>query len=427
MWQPMNSKGISEVMSAVLIIILVVVLAMVVYGLFTGALSGYMKKTSLVAATGGTLTIPLGSSQSTQVLSAMPTAGEKYYLLGQSNIPSGYPVASFVLKDPQGNTRQALVANYSTTANKFGTPLYLYQDENYNIWVTDSAQRVAASANIIRPFSYGVYTITMVDNIASVPLTAMDVTIGSGSSLYNPGSSTGGWGNGTGGMSMVNSSGYQIPFSNFGVTPLSGPGGTSAYYFNGSSYVTGQDNAGLQFTGDMSLSLWLKPTTAGAPLDGSGSNWGTIVGKGSIDGSGNENDNYQLVQMGNQIYFEWGDTATGTHYNIVTQSALSNNNWNYVAVTTTSTGAPVVYVNGVAQSYTIYKGNTPGVNQVGTSSSPNGITVQLDNVNNGITIGKQNAAPPNTFYYTGGMSGISFYNRALSPSEVTNNVQYDLT
>jgi len=426
MWQPMNSKGISEIMSTVLIIILVVVLAMVVYGLFTGALSGYIKKTSLVAATGGTLTIPLGSSQSTQVLSALPTAGENYFLLGQSNIPSGYPVASFTVKGPQGGSQQAGVAGYSASANRFGTPLYLYQDENYNLWVTDSAQRVAASANIIRPFSHGVYTITMVDNIANVPLTTMDVTIGSDSSLNNPGGGQTTWANGS--WNLVNSSGYQIPFTNFGVTPLAGPGGTNAFYFNGSSYVTGQDNPGLQFTGDMSLSLWLKPTTAGGPLDGSGSNWGTIVGKGSIDGSGNENDNYQLVQMGNQIYFEWGDTSTGQHYNIVTQPALSNNNWNYVAVATTSTGAPVVYVNGVAQPYTIYNSNTPGVNQVGTSASPPAnFGVHLDNVNNGITIGKQNAGPPNTFYYTGGMSAITFYNRALSATDVANNVQYDLT
>jgi len=416
-------------MSAVLIITLVVVLAMVVYGMFSGALAGYMQKTSLVAATAGTLTVPLGSSQATQVLFARPTAGEKYYLQGQSGIPSGYPVASFVLKDPQGNTRQARIANYSASANTFGTPLYLYQDQNYNIWVTDSAQRVVATANQIRPFSYGVYTITMVDNTANVPLTTMDVTIGPGSSLSNSNSPPGVFGNGTGGMSLVNSSGYQIPFTNYGVTPLTGPGGMNAYYFNGSTYVTGQDNAGLEFTGDMSLSLWLQPTTANGPLSGSGSNWGNLVGKGSIDpNTGQENDNYQLVQMGNQIYFEWGDTGFGTHYNIVTQPALSNNNWNYVAVTTTSTGAPVIYVNGVAQPYTIYNSNTPGVNQVGTSASPPaGFGVHLDNVNNGITIGKQNAAPPNAFFFTGGMSGVSFYNRALSSSEVANNFQYDLT
>ena len=422
----MNSKGISEVVSVVLIIVLVLILAVVVYGMFTGALSGYMKKTSLVAATAGTVNVPMGSSPPTQILFALPKAGEKYYLQGQQNIPSGYPVASFVLRDPQGYLRQATVASYSAAANMFGTPLYLYQDQNYNLWVTDSAQRVLASANQIRPFSYGDYTITMVDNVANVPLTTMDVTIGAGSSLYNPGSGSTTWANGS--WNLVNSSGYQIPFTNFGVTPTTGPGGTNAFYFNGSSYVTGQDNAGLSFTGDMSLSLWLDPTTATGPLSGDGSNWGTIVGKGSIDSSGQENDNYQLVQMGNQIYFEWGDTATGEHYNVVTQPSLNNNQWNYVAVTTTSTGAPVIYVNGVAQPYTIYNSNTPGVNQVGTSANPpSGFGVNLDNVNNGITIGKQNAAPPNSFYYTGGMSAITFYNQALTPSEVANNLQYDLT
>jgi len=419
----MNSKGISELSGTILVILLVVVLAMIIFAVMSGALSGLIPQTSKIAATAGTLNVPVGSSQYAQALYALPTAGQSYYLSGQSSIPSGYPVVSFVLRDPQGNSHQVGVASYSTSANKFGTPIYLYEDENNNYWATDSSARVLASANQIRPFSHGTWTISMIDNVAHVPLTIMTANIVSGSSLTNVNGSTTRWMNGS--WNLVNSSGYLINFTNYGVTPLTGPGGTNAFYFNGSSYVAGQDNTGLQFTGDMSLSLWIDPTTANGPLSGSGSNWGTLVGKGSINPSGQENDNYQLVQMGNQIYFEWGDTSTGQHYNVVTNSVLSNNNWNYVAVTTTSTGAPVIYVNGVAQPYTIYNSNTPGVNQVGTSSNPPaGFGVHLANVNNGILIGKQNAAAPNDFYYTGGMSGVAFYNRALTSTDVANNMQY---
>jgi len=423
-----NSEGVSEVVSMIIIVALLLVLVMVVYALFFGTISGYLKPTYRVAATAGTMTVPLGSTASTQVLYALPASGDKYYLLGQANIPSGYPVASFVLRDPSGNTYTTRMLNYSASANRYGTPLFVYQDLNYNMWVTDSPQKVVAAASQIRPFAQGLWTIKMIDNTANVPLTQMTVNIGPNNAITNPQSGSTTWANGS--WNLVNSSGYQINFTNYGVTPLTGPGGTNAFNFNGASYVSGQDNPGLDFTGDMSLSLWIDPTTATGPLSGSGSNWGNLVGKGSITG-GQENDNYQLAQMGNQLYFEWGDTSTNQHYNIVTPvGSLSNNAWNYVAVTTTAGGPPVVYINGVAQQYTLSQSNTPLSNVIGSctnppscSTLPAGFTgVTLDNVNNGITIGKQNAAAPNEFYYNGGMSAVTFYNRAITQTEVSSNL-----
>ena len=86
-----NSKGISEVASTILVIALVLVLAMVVYALFFGSLGSYLKPTSRVAATAGTAKIALDASTSTQILYALPSSGDKYYLQGQSNIPTGFP------------------------------------------------------------------------------------------------------------------------------------------------------------------------------------------------------------------------------------------------------------------------------------------------------------------------------------------------
>jgi hypothetical protein len=184
----------------------------------------------------------------------------------------------------------------------------------------------------------------------------------------------------------------------------------------------------------MSLSLWIDPATSTTnPYD-----YGTLVGKGSIDSSGNENDNYQLVQMGNQIYFEWGDLATGQHYNIETTSGpVSTSEWNYIAVTTTSSGAPEIYVNGVPQAYTLQNSNVVGTDTIGSCTDPPACTtlytsdpsfsgVNLANVNNGITIGEQNSAAY-PFYYTGGMSAVTFYNQALTQSAVTNNLDNYLT
>jgi hypothetical protein len=429
-----NSDGVSEVVSMIIIVALLLVLVMVVYALFFGSISGYLKPTYRVAATAGTANVPLGTSDSTQILYARPAAGDKYYLSGQSNIPSGYPVASFILYDPSGHAYNVQTLSYSSSANQYGTPLFIYQDQNFNMYATDSQQQVLNRSATIRSFANGLWTIKMIDNTANVPLTQMTVNIGGSGSSINPlaGSTT--WANGS--WNLVNSSGYQIPFTNYGVTPLPGPGGPNAFYFNGSSYVSGQDNAGLDFTGDMSLSLWIDPTTANSALSSSGSNWGNLVGKGSINSAGQENDNYQLAQMGNQLYFEWGDTSTGQHYNIVTPTgSLTNSQWNYVAVTTTASGAPEIYINGVAQPYTLSNSNTPLYNVIGgctnppsCSSLPSGFSgVKLDNVNNGITIGKQNAAAPNEFYYTGGMSQVTFYNQAITQTSVANNYNNNLT
>lgn len=440
-----NSSALSEIVSIILIIALVLVLAMVVYALFFGNISGYLKHTYRVAATAGTTNVPLGTSYSTPIMYAMPSAGEKYYLSGQSDIPAGSVVASFILDDPNGNMYTVKTLNYSASANQFGTRLFIYQDQNYNLWVTDSQQKVLAAAAQIRPFAKGVWTITMIDNTANVPLTQMTVNIGSngGSGSINPLAGTTTWANGS--WDLVNSSGYEINFTNNGVTPMMGPGGTSAFYFNGLSDILGQNNPGLAFTGNMALSLWIDPTTAtGTVSPYNPSNWATLVGKGSIDTStGIENDDYQLVQMGNQIYFEWGDTSTTppSHYNIVTTgaTALKNENWNYVAVSTTASGAPEIYINGVAQPYTLSNTNSPLYGEVGSCSDPpvcntlfssdtSFTGVHLNNVNNGITIGSQNSnTPADNFNYTGGMSAITFYNQALSQSAVTSNLNNYLT
>jgi len=431
---PRNDTAVSTLIGVILMIALVVLLTAIVAMLLFGIV-GPVQKTAYIAATAGTVQVPLGNSAYTRIMYALPAAGEKYYLTGQSHIPPGYPVASFVLADPNGNNYNTRVLNYSSTANNFGTPLFIYQDQNYNMWITDSQQKVLAAASQIRPFTSGVWTIRMIDNTANVPLTQMNVNVGGGGSGINPLAGTTTWANGS--WNLVNSSGYQIPFTNYGVTPLPGPGGTNAFYFNGSSYVSGQDNAGLAFTGDMSLSLWIDPTTATGPLSGSGSNWGNLVGKGYISSSNVENDNYQLAQMGNQLYFEWGDSSTGQHYNIVTPAgSIANSQWNYVAVTTTAGGVPVVYVNGVAQQYTLSQSNTPLSNVIGSCTNPPSCStlpgsftgVHLNNVNNGITIGKQNAASSaNDFYYTGGMSQITFYNQAISQSAIASNYNNYLT
>lgn len=177
-------------------------------------------------------------------------------------------------------------------------------------WVTDSMQ-TNYKPKYLLPLKGGARTIKMIDDTANVPLNEMTVFITGDGSIANPLAPKTIWTNETN-LTLTNSSGYQIPFTNNGVISFTGPNGLKAFQFNGTgAYIQGADNPDLQFTGDMSLSLWLRPADASGPLSGSGSNWHTIVGKGQLTGGSNEIDNYQLVQMGNQMYFEWNDAGTG--------------------------------------------------------------------------------------------------------------------
>ena len=104
------------------------------------------------------------------------------------------------------------------------------------------------------------------------------------------------------------------------------------------------------------------------------------------------------------------------------------NNWNYVTMTVSNGGIPKIYVNGVSQDYNVYQSNTPGVNYIGSSSSPPaGYGINLQNVGNDILIGKQNGPPGTEFYYKGDMSEVSWYNRVLTPSEIAGNIANYLT
>jgi hypothetical protein len=418
-----NSEGVSEVAAEILIIFLIILLAGVAYVVFSGWFP-LLQKTSLVAASAGVAYVPIDTTTAFPVFYVLPQAGEQFYLTGQSNIPDGAPSASFLLIAPDGSSSRTSLADVSGSGNLYGKPLYLYQDiRGGGFWVTDNMQTTNKNKYLI-PLKGGNWMVKMIDDTANVVLMESTVSITGNGSLSNPLSPSTIWTNSTGQLSLTNSSGYAIPFTNNGTIPFIGPNGLPAFQFNGTgAYIQGADNPGLEFTGDMSLSLWLDPADASGPLSGSGSNWHTVVGKGLLTGGSNEIDNYQLVQMGNQMYFEWNDVGTGLHYNIVTNSIPNmQNNWNYITVTIPNGGLPSIYVNGVSQFYNVYQSNTPGVNYIGSSSSPPaGYGVQLQNVGNNILIGKQNGPPGDEFYYTGSMSQVSFYNTVLTPSQIIAN------
>lgn len=409
-----NAGAISEVVSTILVIALIVVLAMVVYALLFGSLS--LKQTSRVAATAGTVNVPLGATSTMQIPYAMPAVGEKYYLSGQSSIPTGYPVVSFVLRDPKGNSYNAKSSGISATANQYGTPLFLYQYQYQNNYlVTDSRSTVISSRNGLIPLTHGIWTVTMIDNTANVPLTEMKVTIGSDSSMIN--------------LNLPNftlcqngvcgSSGKGINNNSHNISFGTGPGGMTTMQFNGlDSKATIPNNPDLTFTGDMSISLWMKPDTSGSGTD----SWRTVIGKGQIVG-GVENDNYQLVTIGKDLYFEWTDPS-GQNYHVSTTglNPLKDNQWGYVTVVVNggTAGGVSLYNNGQPIAVQYYANNYPYPSEgapIAVSSLP---VVNLKANNLPVNIGVQ-ADPSNPFYFEGDIGNLAVYNRALSITEIQNN------
>ena len=408
-----DSRGVSEIEAVILMVILVVALAAIIFSLVTGALTPYLQKTSLVAATAGTVKVPLDATFM-QIPYAQPASGDNYYISGQSNIPSGFPVVSFVLRDPNGNSYTVKSSSISANANQYGTPLFLYQKRDLTYWVTDSLSLIKSSASTqLKPLSRGEWTVTMIDNTANVPLTEMTVTIGSDSSTNNPNLPnyslclTG----------VCGSQGSGISNSSYNITYGTGPGGMTAYHFNGiDSNATIPNNPDLTFTGDMTLSLWMKPDTSG-----SGTNsWHTVIGKGQIVG-GVENDNYQLVTIGNDLYFEWNDPS-GQHYHVSTTglNPLQNNQWGYVSVVVNggTAGGISLYNNGHLVPVNYYPNNNPYPSEGAAMVIPPVVNLKANNLP--VNVGVQ-ADPSNPFYYKGDIGNLAVYNRALTVTEIQNN------
>jgi len=137
------------------------------------------------------------------------------------------------------------------------------------------------------------------------------------------------------------------------------------------------------------------------------------MGKGQIIG-GVETDNYQLVQIGNRIYFEWTDPATGRHYHVMTSSTpIVAGKWTQVTISIAN-GQLTLYTDCVPQPVNYYQSNYPTDT---TTIAP--VNVNLGVNSNNFLVGMQNSdTPANRFYFDGDMAGISIYDRGLTSPEI---------
>jgi hypothetical protein len=405
-----HHTGISEVGAGILIVILVVILAIVAYLAIMGSLNpGFFKKTTYIAGTAATVDVPLAGNP--QIVSFLAKAGDPFYFTGQVTGKTGSNV-TLKLVSPDG---QILYPNTSTLAgNLYGRTLYIYPKISPAATQCDYAITDTMPTSAFRPMVIGCWTLQTIDAETPSLIDSYKVNINQGrNSLPSA----------CGFLGTANSKFYRSDCTALDQSKSGSikscsdsPGNMPCSTLNGSSYVTVPNDPSLSFTGkNLALSAWIKPVRASASTSDT-TNWYTIMGKGQLVGAV-ENDNYQLTQIGDEIYFEWTDPATSTHYHVMTTSSpIKAGKWTQVTVTITN-GDLSIYTNCALQPINYYKSNYPT-----DTSAISAVKVNLAVNSNNFLVGKQNAdTAANSFYFDGDMAGISIYNRGLSTGEIANS------
>jgi FlaG/FlaF family flagellin (archaellin) len=409
-----NSRGVSEVTSVILVIALVLVLAVVIYVLVFGAFDPkYTKKSVYVGATAEIRDIPRTSGLTDHILTFLPRSGDPFYINGQQTAGTSGTRTTLKLVSPEGKSIYPRTG--SLTGNPYGQQIYFYPNNSGSATMCDYDASTTAPPTNLRPMTLGTWKVQLIDEELHVVASSYDALMKNGTTSLP---SAGGF---ISGLFRSDCTPYQQ--TGYGSLPnyTNGPGNMSYTHFNGiNSYLSIANDPGLSMTGDMAISLWMRPTDTGLPSNVN--TWHQIIGKGSIDASNNENDNYQLFQTGDQLVFEWNDAVTHTHYQAITKNtnpggALSTN-WNYVTASI-SGGTIQIYNNGVKQDLVYNQGLDPRYSSLGTT--PPAVGVRLSPTTNPVTVGKQNAPAGSSFYYSGDIGAMSLYNRALTPAEIAQN------
>lgn len=405
-----NSTGISEVVSVILVIALVVALSIVVYVLISGQLDPkYMQKSVYVAGEANVKDIVQPSGLNDQILAFLPKNGDPFYLTGQSLDIKGTQV-SLKIYSPDGKILSPNASELS--GSLYGKTLFLYPNNSASSTVCDIGISDKVPSGYLRPMVTGRYTIKLIDEKTHILANTytLDVKDGTSSLPVAGGFITPG--------KIYRSDCTEIISTVTGSLPTSttGPGNMTFTTFTGSpNFLTIANDPSVTFTGDMAISMWLRPTTAGNSNDPS--TWHQIVGKGSISGT-TENDNYQLFQIGDKLVFEWNDATNPTiHYQAITDSTITAGNWNYVTASI-SGGTISISNNGVPQDLVYSQGVDPrSINPPVPYPPP----VNLQSTPNDVTVGKQNGVG-NEFYYVGDIGAVSLYNRPLTTQEINANL-----
>jgi hypothetical protein len=408
-----NSDGISESVSIILIIAMILILSIVIYALLFGSVGDkYLKKTVYLAGTAAAVDVPLTGNP--QIMTFLPRAGDPFYLSGQTKGITGSNVTLKMIS-PDGQT---IYPNTSAlSGGLYGKTLFIYPKISATATQCDYAIADSMPSGTFRPMVVGCWTLQTIDTNFPILIDTYKVRISRGRDSLP--SACGYIGTASdkfyrADCTAINQSQNGPPLT----ACTSSPGNMPCSHFGGSTSVSLPNDPTLSFTGkNLALSMWIKPDQASTNTADT-SKWYTLLGKGQLVG-GVESDNYQIVQIGNQVYFEWTDPTAPPgkqNFHVMTTSGpIVANAWTQVTVSITN-GKLSLFTNCVSQPINYYNTNYPT-----DTAAIGAVDVNLLVNNNNFLVGKQNAdTAANSFYFTGDMAGISVYNRGLSTSEIAN-------
>jgi len=397
-----TDAGVSDLIGTILIIILVIGLAAVIAAFL---MPNLLHKSAYIASEVSASPITQPSGQQVEVISLLPKSGDPFYIIGQKKSPGGYPISVRALS-PDG--RNIGINCTDLTGNLYGKELYVYPANRPGSGPCDMCINDTRPTGSMRPMVNGVWTIQLIDEESHIlVMSNADGKITKGTTSLPK----------VGGMLGSNvyyancSTLTPTPDSNAPTSTTLGPGNMSYRTFNGNQYMQYRDDPALDFNGDMGISLWFNPSD--------NSSWHQIIGKGRTTSAGNtaadEDDNYQVFQIGNQLLFEWNDATTGLHYQAITPPTVQANQWNYLTVNVEG-GNLKIYNNGGASLPLIYYNDN---HQGNTISTPPPVNLRTNDYNLYIGNQFQSAWP---FSYTGSIGNMGLYNRPLTASEIQQNL-----
>lgn len=402
-----HPDALSEIGAGILIVILVVALAAITYIAIFGSINpDSFKKSTYVAGTAAAIEVPLAGKP--QIMTYLPKAGDPFHYAGQSNAAAGSNV-TLKLISPEG---QILYPNMTAiSGNPYGKTLFIYPKVSASATQCDYLVSDTMPTGTYRPLVVGCWTLQMIDTDLPLLIDSYKVKIDQG--RVSLPSACGFVGSSSETFYRSDCSALTQTVNGPMTACSDSPGDMPCSTFNRSTSVSIPNDPSLSFTGNnLALSVWIKPIRASSSTSDT-TNWYTMMGKGQISG-GVETDNYQLVQIGNRIYFEWTDPATGRHYHVMTSSTpIQASQWTQVTVTITN-GQLSLYTNCVQQPINYYQSNYPTDT---TTIAP--VSVNLGVNSNNFLVGMQNSDTlANRFYFDGDMAGISIYDRGLTSSEI---------
>jgi hypothetical protein len=400
-----REEGLSEVVGVILMVVLVIGVAMVVASLFMGG-TLFQQKSAFIASQAGMTEVTRGGQQ-VQLVSLLLKDGDPFHFAGMRGNVSG-PTVLLKVMSPDG---KILVPDAGSLSGPlYGKTLFIYPNSSRLSTQCDYIVSDRVPDGVLKDMIQGIWTIQLIDEDADLLISSdsrAEITKGSTSYSRVEGSP---------GLGCI----YRADCTP--LCPGGTPGGTTGTTappmnmtyrrFNGNGdFIEYPDDPSLAYTGDLSISMWIKPADL--------TSWKQLIGKGVQVSSSVEDKNYDLYLINKQLYFEWDDRVTNTHYHVMTNgdAVTTTANWSYVTMVVNN-GVPAMYVNGIAQLFSYYQSNVPGQNPIANPAQyPQ---VNLKDNENPLIIGAQRSTSY-PFYYKGDIGTFALYNRGLTAAEIQAN------